>query len=286
MLFFLARHACDEAVCLPLPRPVQACFDGQPGAKRDATRNTARLLLADPVPVQMPWPPGPPVGERSSGRALLEASMLERQVSRRTHCKWRVRAHLLAVPLGVSVWAALPADAAAQDTKAMISSFFRLPPGIHLADVTPEAFGSRADEVRKVRAFTFPDLDRTTIYVNVDSSLWKHAVSGDGYEFYRAVLASVVAHELWHLRHGASESGALREELRVWHTFIRDRLVPTAEGLQQAALLDREIRTAMVSELEATNPRRLGCRRPALLDQNDEAVCLHFSRHCVLGQRG
>jgi hypothetical protein len=133
----------------------------------------------------------------------------------------------------------------------MIWPYLQLPAGVHLADVTPEAFGSRAEEVRKVRSFTFPDVDRTTIYVNRDCSLWKHAASGEGHEFYRAVLASVVAHELWHLAHDASESGALREELRVWRSFIRDRLVPTAEGLQQAALLEREIRAALVSELQA-----------------------------------
>ena len=133
----------------------------------------------------------------------------------------------------------------------MISPFFRLPSGIRLVEITPEAFGSRADEVRKVRAFTFPDADCTTIYVNMDDSLWKHAARGEGHEFYRAVLASVVAHELWHLTHGASEGGALREELRVWRTFIRDRLVPTAEGLQHAVLVEREIRTARVTELQA-----------------------------------
>jgi hypothetical protein len=133
----------------------------------------------------------------------------------------------------------------------MIWPFFRLPPGIRLAEVTPEVFGLRADEVRKVRAFTFPDVDRGTIYVNMDCSLWKQAVSGEGHQFYRAVLASVIAHELWHLTHGVSESGALREELRVWVTFIRDRLVPTAEGLQQAVLLEGEIRAATASELQA-----------------------------------
>jgi hypothetical protein len=138
----------------------------------------------------------------------------------------------------------------------MIWPFLRLPPGIHLLDVTPEAFGSRADEVRKVRAFTFPDVDRTTIYVNKADPLWTHAASGEGREFYRAVLASVVAHELWHLRHGALESGALREELRVWWTFVLDMLVPTGEGRRYAALLEREIRTACVSELQAVTAAR------------------------------
>ena len=133
----------------------------------------------------------------------------------------------------------------------MISPFFRLPPGVDLVDVTPQAFGLRADEVRKVRAFTFPDVDRTTIYVNTDDPLWKRAASGDGNGFYRAVLATVVAHELWHLKHEASETGALQEELRVWLTFIRDRLVPSAEGLQQAILIEREIRRARASELQA-----------------------------------
>jgi hypothetical protein len=177
--------------------------------------------------------------------------MLECPAPRRAHCTSRLRARLFVVPLLVSFSVALAADAAAQETRTMISSFFRLPSGIRLAEVTPEAFGSRADEVRKMRAFTFPDADSTTIYVNMDDSLWKHAASGEGHEFYRAVLASVVAHELWHLTHGASESGALREELRVWRTFILDTLVPTAEGLQHAVLLEREIRTAGVSELQA-----------------------------------
>jgi hypothetical protein len=59
-----------------------------------------------------------------------------------------------------------------------------------LAEVTPEVFGLRADEVRKLRAFTVLDVDRTVIYVNMDCSLWKRALTGDGHEFYRAVRAS------------------------------------------------------------------------------------------------
>jgi hypothetical protein len=177
--------------------------------------------------------------------------MPECQSPRRAHCTSRRRARLFVGPLLLSFSVALAADGSAQDTRAMISPFFRLPSGIRLVEVTPETFGSRADEVRKVRAFTFPDADRTTIYVNTDDPLWKHAASGEGHEFYRAVLASAVAHELWHLTHGASESRALREELRVWQTFIRDRLVPTAEGLQHAVLVERDIRAARVTELQA-----------------------------------
>jgi len=182
--------------------------------------------------------------------------MPECQDPRRAHCTSRRRARLFVGHLLLSASVALAADAGAQDTRTMISPFFRLPSGIRLVEVTPEAFGSRADEVRKVRAFTFPDADCTTIYVNKDDSLWKHAARGEGHEFYRAVLASVVAHELWHLTHGASEGGALREELRVWRTFIRDRLVPTAEGLQHAVLVEREIRTARVTELQALAARK------------------------------
>jgi hypothetical protein len=177
--------------------------------------------------------------------------MLDCQAPRRAQGTSRRRARLFVVPLLVSFSVALAADAGAQDTKTMISPFFKLPAGMRLADVTPEAFGSRADEVRKVRAFTFPDSDRTTIYVNKADPLWTHAASGEGREFYRAVLASVVAHELWHLRHGVLESGALREELRVWWTFVLDKLVPTGAGMRYAALLEREIRTACISELQA-----------------------------------
>ena len=175
--------------------------------------------------------------------------MLECQTPRPSQGTSRRRARFFVLPLLVNCSLALAADARAQDTRTMISPFIRLPSAIRLVEVTPEAFGPRADEVRNVRAFTFPD-DCTTVYVNVDDPLWKQAASGEGHEFYTAVLASVVAHELWHLTHGASESGALREELRVWRTFIRDALVPTAEGLQHALLLEREIRTARASELE------------------------------------
>jgi hypothetical protein len=112
--------------------------------------------------------------------------------------------------------------------------------------------GHPGDEVKRVRAFTFPDTDRTAIYVNTDDPLWTHAKSGVGHEFYRAVLASVVAHEAWHLAHGASENGALREELRLWQTFIARKLVPTAEGLQHAVVVERDIRTARTRELQAS----------------------------------
>ncbi len=169
--------------------------------------------------------------------------MVTGQSAERGRRNWRRRGCILAVSILVNLSAI--ADGGAQDTRAMTSSFFRLPLRIGLVDVTPEAFGSRADEVRKVRAFTFPTVDRTTIYVNTDDPLWKHARSGEHREFYRAILASVVAHELWHLNHGASESGALREELRVWRSFILDKLVPTAEGLQHAVLLEQDIRAAV-----------------------------------------
>ena len=181
--------------------------------------------------------------------------MVTGQSAERGRRNWRRRGCILAVSILVNLSAI--ADGGAQDTRAMISSFFRLPPRIGLVDVTPEAFGSRADEVRKVRAFTFPAVYRTTIYVNTDDPLWKHARSGEHREFYRAILASVVAHELWHLNHGASESGALREELRVWRSFILDKLVPTAEGLQHAVLLEQDIRAAWISELQAADPQRL-----------------------------
>src|SRR4030095_5277905 len=134
--------------------------------------------------------------------------MPECHAPRPAHCTSCRRARLFVGPLLLSFSVALAADAGAQDTRTMISPFFRLPSGIRLVDVTPEAFGSRADEVRTVRAFTFPDADRTTIYVNTDDALWLHAASGEGHEFYRAILASVVAHELWHLTHGGSESRA------------------------------------------------------------------------------
>jgi hypothetical protein len=81
-----------------------------------------------------------------------------------------------------------------------------------------------------------------TIYINTERPLWKLATADEpGAVFYRAMLASIVAHESLHLRGIRSEVAALREERRIGLRFARDRLVPTGPGLQRAAMLDREI---------------------------------------------
>ena len=83
------------------------------------------------------------------------------------------------------------------------------------------------------------------MFINVERPIFKLAAQdGDGARLYRAMLASIVAHELLHLAGTRSEVAALKEERRVWLRFIRDHVVPADVGMQRAALLDQEIRRA------------------------------------------
>jgi hypothetical protein len=139
----------------------------------------------------------------------------------------------------------LASPAPAQQARALVAPYLQIPPGIRFSEVDPRTFGARAAEVAALEAFTLPDLDSRTVFINVDRPLFRLAArDGEAARFHRAMLASIVAHELLHLRGERSEVAALREERRVWLRFVRDHLVPTDLGMQRAALMDQEIRRA------------------------------------------
>jgi hypothetical protein len=130
----------------------------------------------------------------------------------------------------------------AQQARALVTPYLEIPAGVRFSEIDPRTFGPRAAEVSNLEAFTLPEVDNRTVFINVERPLWRLATADDpGASFYRAVLASIVAHELSHLAGNRSEVAALKEERRVWLRFVRDHTVPTAAGLQRAALLDREI---------------------------------------------
>lgn len=159
----------------------------------------------------------------------------------RTSTRWTIV--VFATAALIEAW---PAPAAAQQTRALVAPYIQIPAGIRFAEIIPQVYGPRAAEVAQLEAFTLPDVDRRTVFVNVERPLWKAAAGADpGACLYRAMLASIIAHELMHLRGARSEVTALREERRVWIRFLRDRLVPVGLGLERARLLDAEIEAAL-----------------------------------------
>jgi hypothetical protein len=90
------------------------------------------------------------------------------------------------------------------------------------------------DYLLTLDAFTVPGND--VIYVVQQSQLLKGAHTGSA--LHRAILATVVWHEMAHLS-GADERGARQAEEKLWMQFVRDGLVDQVTGLRYLQALKR-----------------------------------------------
>jgi hypothetical protein len=106
------------------------------------------------------------------------------------------------------------------------------PVRIAVSDVTENRPAVR-DYLLTLDAFTVPGND--VIYVVQQSQLLKGAHSGP---LHRAILATVVWHEMAHLS-GADERGARQAEEKPWMQFVRDGLVDRVTGLRYLQALKR-----------------------------------------------
>lgn len=82
-------------------------------------------------------------------------------------------------------------------------------PRIELIDIAPPGVSARAE--------AFVLRDTRTIYIITSSAVFQDAVKGDRYQCGYSVavrkLASILAHEEWHVRHGPDEKSAYEQQL-------------------------------------------------------------------------
>ena len=129
-----------------------------------------------------------------------------------------------------------PGPAGAADKEALAAAVALLPrPPVRIAvsDVTQNRPPVR-DYLLTLDAFTVPGND--VIYVVQQSQLLKRAHTGS--TLHRAILATVVWHEMAHLS-GADERGARQAEEKLWMQFVRDGLVDQVTGLRYLQALKR-----------------------------------------------
>ena len=109
----------------------------------------------------------------------------------------------------------------------------RRPARIAVIDVTQNRPPVRA-HLLTLDAFTLPG--NAVIYVVQQSQLLKGARAGSA--LHRAMLATVVWHEMAHLS-GADERGARQAEEKLWMQFMRDGLVDQLTGQRYLQALKR-----------------------------------------------
>jgi hypothetical protein len=107
------------------------------------------------------------------------------------------------------------------------------PVRIAVIDVTQNRPAVR-DYLLTLDAFTVRG--NAVIYVVQQSELLKGARAGTG--LYRAMLATVLWHEMAHLS-GADERGARQAEEKLWVQFVRDGLTDQVTGLRYLQALGR-----------------------------------------------
>ena len=119
-------------------------------------------------------------------------------------------------------------------------------PRIELIDVAPAEVSAGAE--------AFVQRDTGTIFLITSSSVFRDALSRDGCTASFAIrkLASILAHEEWHVRNGADEKGAYHQQLI---TLIQLGL-PPGSGVYHA------VQVSMLRVLDAQKRERKHTSEP------------------------
>ena len=130
-------------------------------------------------------------------------------------------------------------DSAAQDRDALQAAVAMLPKHpirIAVIDVTQNRPEVR-DHLLTLDAFTVNG--NGVIYVVQQSAVLRSAHAGSpGSSLYRAILATILWHEMAHLT-GADEHAARKAEEELWGRFTRDGVADQVTALRYLALLQR-----------------------------------------------